>query len=106
MAAAVATVGEKMFIFTNHDAHEPGRESSIYDLSTHEWRVVPPSPLVGHDLAYAVGLGGDRVLVFGGWNGRDEQFVRGAAIFDLPSNSWTQIDPVPGDVPRALHPGW
>jgi hypothetical protein len=106
MAAAVTTVGDKMFIFTNHDEDEPGRESSIYSLRTDEWRKVPRSPLIRHDVAYAVGLGRDKVLVFGGWNGQTERFVRDAAIFDLTSNSWTKIDPVPGDVPAALHPGW
>jgi hypothetical protein len=105
-AAAVTTVDDKMFIFTNHDEDEPGRESSIYDLGSDEWREVPQSPLIGHDVAYAVGLGRDKVLVFGGWNGQTERFVPSAAIFNLSSNLWTKIDPVPGDIPKALHPGW
>ncbi|MCH8043113.1 MAG: hypothetical protein IID44_05295 [Planctomycetes bacterium] len=106
-AAATTTIGDQWFIFTWHNERSaPDKFSSIYNFKTQKWRKIPRSPLGRHDVAYAAALNDNKVLVYGGWEGRTEKFVRDAAIFDISTNSWKQIDPVPGDVPFALHPGW
>ena len=67
-------------------------ETWVYDFSENTWTQKNPStkPSVrrAHAMAY---LGGDQVLMFGGWDGstrNDETW-----IYDLSDNDWTQMSP-------------
>jgi N-acetylneuraminic acid mutarotase len=66
----------------------------VYDLSDNNWTelvVSLPKPdyRVYHKLAY---IGGDRVLLFGGWH-QTLLYVNDTWIFDLSEGTWTEIFP-------------
>jgi N-acetylneuraminic acid mutarotase len=76
-------------------------ETWVYDLSANTWTnkapAASPSARNSHNMAY---LGGDRVLLFGGYDGTydDETWV-----YDLSANTWTNLAPALAPSPRFQH---
>ncbi|MCI0601894.1 kelch repeat-containing protein [bacterium] len=88
----MAYVGEdRVLLFGGIDSLPLGNnnETWFYDLSDHAWTqkfpATSPSARHNHGLAY---IGGDQVLLFGGFSGGAETWV-----YDLSDNTWTQKFP-------------
>lgn len=66
----------------------------VYDLSDNNWTELSPSIRpdyrVYHKMAY---IGGDQVLLFGGWHVHD-LYLNDTWIFDLSAGTWTELDPI------------
>ena len=62
-------------------------------------RTKPPAPARPHDSYHAMAsLGGDQVLLFGGYNG---SYVGDTWVYDLSANTWT--NQAPAAAPSARH---
>ena len=71
-----------------------------------KWKELPsvcPPPRSGHAMAYDSKL--DKVLLFGGINydGYSLTYYEDTWVYDLATNSWTQLNPPDSPGPRAYH---
>jgi len=89
----MAYIGEdKVLLFGGTTGAYPGvsnDETWVYDVSENSWTQKYPSTRPqsrgSHSMAY---IGGDKVLLFGGWN--ENGNLNDTWIYDLSDNTWTQ----------------
>jgi len=85
-----------------HKTYVSNSETWVYDLSANTWTnqapATSPSARYGHAMA---SLGGDQVLLFGGW---DVSELNGETWgYDLSANTWTSQVPATSPSERCNH---
>jgi len=94
--------GDQVLLFGGHDgAHD--NETWVYDLSDNSWTqqspVSQPSGRYNHTIA-AFGLGGDQVVLFGGYDGASDNETW---VYDLSDDNWTLQSPTSQPSARTKH---
>jgi hypothetical protein len=92
---AMAYIGEDhVLLFGGYQNGTKGQslnDTWVFDLSENTWTEMFPDPCPSsrncHDMAY---VGGDQVLLFGGYLTNDETW-----LYDFSENTWTQLFPAP-----------
>ncbi len=73
-------------------------ETWVYNLTANVWTLLSPVGGIkpsARDSHTMVNIGGDQVLLFGGWLNNETW------VYDLSANTWTQMNPVGGIKPSA-----
>ncbi len=92
-----AVVGGKLYVPGGISPSGKVLESvAVYDIEEHKWtKAAPlPEPLC----AYALAAFGDRIYLFGGWNG--EKYVDSVYRYDPADDRWQRMSPLPS--PRGF----
>jgi N-acetylneuraminic acid mutarotase len=76
-----------------------------YDLNTDTWQEMAPvsSPPPRRYAAMAYDPGTDRIVLFGGVTGRQEEPLNDTWAYDYDTNTWTAVSPATAPSPRGWH---
>lgn len=84
----------KVILFGGYDGSLWLNDTWIYDLLSDTWTVMnpptKPNGRFGHSMVYDINL--SKTILFGGDN-NISPFLADTWIYDLPSNTWTQMNP-------------
>ena len=98
--------GDKILLFGSNtfDPSPDSKETWVYDLSDNNWTLKNPAnkpdPRQLHMLA---SLGGDKILLFGGYSNNTGGFLNDTWIYDLSDDAWTLKNPASRPSERQIH---